>query len=77
MAASLVEPGSAAKNAPASSHGARCARVFLGGGSPDPPGESKVRRMRRFCSWPGRLDGTRGVTQCGVTYRLSTISIER
>ena len=44
MVASLVEPGSAAKNAPASSHDARCARVFLGGGSPDPPGESKVRR---------------------------------
>jgi hypothetical protein len=77
MAASLVEPGSAAKKAPASSPDGRCARVFPEGGSPDPPGESKFRRMRRFCGWPGRLDGTRGVTQCGVTYRLSTISIER
>jgi hypothetical protein len=47
MVASLVEPGSAAKNAPASSHGARCARVFLGGAR-------QIRRVSR------RLDACDG-----------------
>jgi hypothetical protein len=77
MAASLIEPGSAAKNALPSSHDSHRVRVFLEGGSPDPPSESKVRRRGRLCGRLRRLDGTRGVRQCGVTKRLSIISIER
>ena len=40
MVASLVEPGSAAKNAPASSHDGHCARGFL-------KGARQIRRVSR------------------------------
>jgi hypothetical protein len=73
MAANLVEGGADGKVVPASSSGERCGSVLVEGLA-DPPGLSRRRRLRGSSH---RLDGTRGVTQCGATKRLSTISIGR
>jgi hypothetical protein len=60
MAASLIEPGSAAKNALPSSRDAHRVRVFLKGGSPDPPGSRRLDAgdgcAVGFAAWMERVE---------------------